>query len=63
MMSVVAYPNLSKKYEKYGKSNLDPKLYIPSTLNNSNRAYTFICLGIAGRFGSAKTALEFKYEI
>ena len=28
-----------------------PKLYIPSTLNNSNRAYTFICLGRAGRFG------------
>ena len=27
------------------------KLYIPSTLNNSNRAYTFICLGRAGRFG------------
>ena len=32
-------------------SNLQAKLYIPSTLNNSNRAYTFICLGRAGRFG------------
>ena len=27
------------------------KLYIPSTLNNSNETHTFICLGRAGRFG------------
>ena len=28
-----------------------PKFYIPSTLNNSNETYTFMCLGRAGRFG------------
>ena len=28
-----------------------PKLYIPSTLNNSNETHTFMCLGRAGRFG------------
>ena len=28
-----------------------PKLYTPSTLNNSNQSYTFIGLGRAGRFG------------
>ena len=40
------------------KSNLShnqfwfvPKLYIPSTLNNSNETHTFMCLGRAGRFG------------
>ena len=27
------------------------KLYIPSTLNNSNETHTFMCLGRAGRFG------------
>ena len=30
---------------------LYPKLYIPSTPNNSNRTHTFMCLGRAGRFG------------
>ena len=28
-----------------------PKLYTPSTLNNSNETHTFICLGRVGRFG------------
>ena len=28
-----------------------PKLYTPSTLNNSNETHTFMCLGRAGRFG------------
>ena len=27
------------------------KLYIPSTLNNSNETHTFMCLGRTGRFG------------
>ena len=35
----------------YSVFAIESKLYIPSTLNNSNRAYTFICLGRAGRFG------------
>ena len=30
---------------------LDPKLYIPSTPNNSNETHTFMCLGRTGRFG------------
>ena len=28
-----------------------PKLYIPSTPNNSNETHTFMCLGRTGRFG------------
>ena len=28
-----------------------PKLYIPSTPNNSNETHTFMCLGRIGRFG------------
>ena len=28
-----------------------PKLYIPSTPNNSNKTHVFMCLGRAGRFG------------
>ena len=28
-----------------------PKLYIPSTPNNSNVTHTFMCLGRTGRFG------------
>ena len=28
-----------------------PKLYIPSTPNNSNETNTFMCLGRTGRFG------------
>ena len=28
-----------------------PKLYIPSTPNNSNGTHTFMCLGRTGRFG------------
>ena len=34
-----------------GKSRLKPKLYIPSTPNNSNETHTFMCLGRTGRFG------------
>ena len=29
----------------------EPKLYIPSTPNNSNETHTFMCLGRTGRFG------------
>ena len=29
----------------------DPKLYIPSTPNNSNETHTSMCLGRTGRFG------------
>ena len=28
-----------------------PKLYIPSTPNNSNETHNFMCLGRTGRFG------------
>ena len=31
--------------------SMNPKLYTPSTLNNSNETHTFMCLGRAGRFG------------
>ena len=31
--------------------NPKPKLYIPSTPNNSNETHTFMCLGRTGRFG------------
>ena len=31
------------------------KLYIPSTLNNSNETHTFMCLGRAGCFEQANT--------
>ena len=31
--------------------DLGPKLYTPSTLNNSNETHTFMCLGRVGRFG------------
>ena len=33
------------------KCILWPKLYIPSTPNNSNETHTFMCLGRTGRFG------------
>ena len=39
------------------------KLYTPSTLNNSNRAYILCALAEPAVLGSAKTALKFKYEI
>ena len=42
---------------------LGPEIYIYSAPNKSNETYTFMCLGRAGRLGSAKTALKFKYEI
>ena len=42
-MTVSVFPNLG--------STLDPKLYIPSTPNNSNETHTFMCLGRTGRFG------------
>ena len=32
-------------------SSCTPKLYIPSTPNNSNETHTFMCLGRTGRFG------------
>ena len=32
-------------------SKLHPKLYIPSTPNNSNETHTLMCLGRTGRFG------------
>ena len=32
-------------------SELESKLYIPSTPNNSNETHTFMCLGRTGRFG------------
>ena len=32
-------------------NNPRPKLYIPSTQNNSNETHVFMCLGRAGRFG------------
>ena len=31
--------------------SFQPKLYIPSTPNNSNETHTFMCLGRTGRFG------------
>jgi hypothetical protein len=40
-----------------------PKLYTPSTPNNSNETHTFMCLGRTGQVGSAKTALKFIYKI
>ena len=40
-----------------------PEIYIQSAPNNSNETYTSVCLGRPGRYGSAKTALKFKYEI
>ena len=36
---------------KYNYFEQQSKLYIPSTLNNSNETHTFMCLGRAGRFG------------
>ena len=39
------------------------EIYIQSAPNNSNETYTFKGLGRAGRFGRAKTALKFKFEI
>ena len=34
-----------------GICNHEPKLYIPSTPNNSNETHTFMCLGRTGTFG------------
>ena len=39
------------------------EIYIQSAPNNSNESYTFIGLGRGGRFGRAKIALKFKYDI
>ena len=36
---------------RHFSSMVHAKLYIPSTLNNSNETHTFMCLGRAGHFG------------
>ena len=42
---------LQKKNSETLKVTCEPKLYIPSTPNNSNETHTFMCLGRTGRFG------------
>ena len=37
--------------QKIRAPRFDPKLYIPSTPNNSNETHTFMCLGKTGCFG------------
>ena len=49
--------------KNYQIFDLQPKLYIPSTPNNSNETHTFIVWAEPAVLGSAKTALKFIYKI
>ena len=46
-------PKFDRKWANWLVLLLSPKLFIPSTPNNSNETYTFMGLGRAGRFGQS----------
>ena len=49
--------------EFVGNLSIKAKLYIPSTLNNSNETHTLCVWAEPAVLGSAKTALKFIYKI
>ena len=47
--AVLNFPKMQRNIARI--SALAPEIYIQSAPNNSNEAYTFMCLGREGRFG------------